>query len=97
MSNTTSKKEGHVSPNKTNPKVDQFLADINKVCDHYQYSLQPQLRMGKDGIFPVLNIIDRPPKPMDDPTPESPALETPVEQPAPVSETPAETTPQEAS
>lgn len=50
-----------------NPKMKQFLEEINKVCDHYQYVLKPTLNLTPQGIFPQLTVIDKPPKPMESP------------------------------
>lgn len=61
---------------KSNPKIDQFLAEINKIQDHYQYTLTPSLQYTPNGIFPVLNIVDRPPKPLNPTEPTAPVSPT---------------------
>ena len=56
-----------------NPKMTQFLQELNALCDRYQYSLVP-----KANAF--LRVVDQiPPK-------ETPK---PVEEPKPVQKTPA--------
>ncbi len=57
---------------KQNPKLDQFLKDLNKLLEHYQYALVPSLDVRVSGIIPALRIIDKPPKPLDL-TPKNPA------------------------
>lgn len=56
---------------KPNPKVQQFLDEINRVCDHYQYTMQPILTYTPNGIIPQMRVIDKPPKPLNETQPKS--------------------------
>ena len=40
----------------TNPKVQQFLDEIQEVYDRYQYKLIPTLAYQKNGIVPQISI-----------------------------------------
>lgn len=77
---------------KQNPKLDQFLKEINRVCDHYQYSLKATLQFSPNGIVPTMSVVDKPPKPLDETQPKDvePAGDTGGGEPSkPVAEQPA--------
>ena len=44
-----------------NPKLDQFVKELNTLKDKYQYNLIPSLEVTTNGIVPVLKITDKVP------------------------------------
>lgn len=48
--------------NPSNPKLDKFLEEINKLGEKYQYKIVPVLRYGNDGIIPSISIVDTVPQ-----------------------------------
>ena len=47
----------------TNPKLDQFLEQLNNLLKHYQYALVPYLKVTESGITASLKVSDRVPSP----------------------------------
>ena len=47
----------------TNPKLDQFLKQLNQVLTHYQYALVPYLKVTESGITASLKVSDLTPAP----------------------------------
>jgi len=43
-------------------KLQQFLDEINSVSKRYQYQLTPILSFTKQGIIPILEVVDVPPE-----------------------------------
>jgi len=43
-------------------KLQQFLDEVNRLSEHYQYQLQAQLNYTSQGILPKLVVINVPPK-----------------------------------
>ena len=88
------------SPANKNPKLEQFLSDLNKLTDHYQYSLKPTLVYSPNGIMPTIKVVDKIPDPVEpskeektDAPVEAPAAPAPEDKPgeqvAPAGEAPA--------
>lgn len=46
----------------TDPKVKQYLEELNELNARYQFVLKPVLRITKDGIVPLMNIVNVPPE-----------------------------------
>ncbi len=47
---------------KPSKKLQQFLDELNVLCDKYQYQLAPSLNYTQDGILPNFKVVDVPPK-----------------------------------
>ena len=52
-----------------NPKLNNFLKELNALKDKYQYNLVPSLQVTANGILPTLKVTDKIP-PIDPETPE---------------------------
>ena len=44
--------------NQQSPKLKQFTDELNELLKKYQYQMTPQLNFNKNGITPVLLVID---------------------------------------
>jgi len=51
-----------ISKKAQSKKLQQFLKELNELCDEYQYKLQPILNYSQQGIVPTLSVNDVPPK-----------------------------------
>lgn len=73
----------------TNPKLLQFVEELNALKDKYQYDLTPSLEITVNGIAPTLRINDRIP-PLDQPV----IIPAPTITPIPTTPEPGLTMPQ---
>ncbi len=74
---------------KLNPKLQQFVEELNVLQEKYLYQVTPALQVTPNGIIPVIKIIDKIPpktevKPVTsvvEPIVEKPVSEVPVKPP----------------
>lgn len=45
-----------------NPKLTQFLEEVNELQEKYQYVLTPTLQYNQNGITPTIRVVDKIPK-----------------------------------
>jgi hypothetical protein len=44
--------------NDASPKQKKFIAEVNKLCDKYQFDLVPRLSYLNAGVVPVLKVTE---------------------------------------
>ena len=50
----------------SDPKLSQFIEEVNALSEKYQYQLKPQLQITGDGVIPTITVVNEvPPKPKE--------------------------------